>query len=112
MTIKVRCAFTISVEVPENWEPGHIQDEIELNSCPGTRLVGTALLEHMAAHERTGTCWACALSGENRIVEWPATLCTCPKVCDCQRPPVLVSEGCPIHNDTPQPDPDCRVHAR
>lgn len=46
--------------------------------------------------------------------------CTCPKTCDCQNPPPDDWDGkegvyhcsmyCPIHNDDPDPDPECPVH--
>lgn len=46
--------------------------------------------------------------------------CLCTKVCDCQDPEgkatdgqvKMISNGCPIHNDIPQPDPDCPVHGK
>ena len=44
--------------------------------------------------------------------------CTCPKVCDCENPPIPdgyegifhISNECPIHNDNPDPNPDCPIH--
>lgn len=40
--------------------------------------------------------------------------CICPTECDCQNPDGEgvrgISEFCPIHNDTPDPDPECPVH--
>jgi hypothetical protein len=46
--------------------------------------------------------------------------CTCPKACDCENPPpddwdgkngtYHISNSCPIHNENPEPDPDCPVH--
>jgi len=45
--------------------------------------------------------------------------CICPKICDCQNPPsgdgigdgpYGVSNYCPIHNDDPDPDPECPIH--
>lgn len=46
--------------------------------------------------------------------------CTCPKECDCQKPPSenedekigvhLVSNHCPVHNESPLPDEDCPLH--
>jgi hypothetical protein len=37
--------------------------------------------------------------------------CTCPKACDCEDiGRGLFSNECPIHNDYPQPAPDCPVH--
>lgn len=39
--------------------------------------------------------------------------CTCPETCDCQNPdgnPAGISMYCPIHNDRPDPHPDCPLH--
>ena len=37
--------------------------------------------------------------------------CICPKECDCQAPEDgLVSNHCPIHNEEPEPYPDCPQH--
>ena len=46
--------------------------------------------------------------------------CTCPTKCDCQNPPpenwdgkkgvYHVSNYCPVHNDSPNPDPECPIH--
>ena len=48
--------------------------------------------------------------------------CICTKTCDCQDPEgkkngsnggvCLISNECPIHNDDPDPHPDCKVHNR
>jgi hypothetical protein len=45
--------------------------------------------------------------------------CICPKTCDCQNPPpnnwngksgvYHISNGCPVHNVSPDPDPDCEA---
>ena len=38
-------------------------------------------------------------------------VCTCPKECDCFDPDKgLKSMECPIHNETPQPSPNCPQH--
>jgi len=66
--VKVRCTFVIEVEVPDDPE-FPVQFYIEENSCPGTGAVWAALRQHMEKHEEAGTCWACALGGENKIVE-------------------------------------------
>lgn len=67
MTIQVKCTFIIPVEVPD--DPDYpLQFDIEENHCPGTGLVGAALMEHIAKHEEASTCWACALQGECEIV--------------------------------------------
>ena len=37
--------------------------------------------------------------------------CTCPQECDCQAPETgLMSNHCPIHNEEPEPYPDCPQH--
>ena len=39
--------------------------------------------------------------------------CICTHICDCQSPdsnPAMVSNECPIHNDDPDPSPECPVH--
>lgn len=50
------------------------------------------------------------------------TECLCSTKCDCQYPPPddwdgkgdlwLISNECPIHNDNPQPSPECPIHGR
>lgn len=39
-------------------------------------------------------------------------LCVCPTECDCQNPEPIsgvagISNACPIHNDCPEPIPEC-----
>jgi len=40
--------------------------------------------------------------------------CSCAQSCDCQDPDgdgvLLISNGCPVHNEKPDPDPDCPIH--
>lgn len=42
--------------------------------------------------------------------------CMCPLECDCENPEpedggvAYVSNGCPIHNERPYPNPECRAH--
>ena len=66
-TIMVQCSFTIPVEVPDNDDYDAFFD-IEENHCPGTGIVGGALMEHIKKHDESNTCWACALNGKNEIV--------------------------------------------
>lgn len=74
LVVKVRCSFVIDVPIRESWWDGEARDlwqlrwQIEENSCPGTSLVSTALWEHIDKHDAAGTCWACALGGENVVV--------------------------------------------
>ena len=49
-------------------------------------------------------------------IEITLTECICPTECDCQNPEpangaALISNECPIHNDRPEPAPDCPIHA-
>jgi hypothetical protein len=64
--VMVQCTFTIPVEVADIENP---EFTIEDNGCPGTGPVGAALAEHMEKHEAEGTCWACALNGECKIID-------------------------------------------
>ncbi len=51
---------------------------------------------------------------------WEDFRCTCPKECDCEMPKPdnwkggervwRYSNNCPIHNEEPEPDPDCPIH--
>lgn len=67
MKVKVRCTFEIEVEVADDVENVHFM--IEENSCPGTGVVGAELERLIEAHDIAGTCWACNLQGENKILE-------------------------------------------
>lgn len=67
-TIQVKCTFTLPVEVPDDPDyDAHF--DTEDNHCPGTGLVGSALMEHMEKHDKSSTCWACALGGKCKIIE-------------------------------------------
>jgi len=40
--------------------------------------------------------------------------CICTKICDCQNPEpksgvALLSNECPVHNDNPRANPDCKA---
>ena len=65
MIVKVECAFTIDVEVADGLDPVFV---IEDNGCPGTGPVWATLRKHIMEHEKTSTCWACALGGKNKII--------------------------------------------
>lgn len=68
MIIKVKCTFTIPVEVPDDADYS-VKFAIEENGCPGTGVVWAALQDHIEKHDKESTCWACALQGKNEIVE-------------------------------------------
>jgi len=63
--VRVRCTYEVEIELPDGADAQFVVEE---NGCPGTGSVGRALEEAMEEHERDGTCWACALGGENKIV--------------------------------------------
>jgi len=68
MKIKVRCSYTIEVEVPDDADYD-AQFDIEENHCPGTGIVGAALDAHRAQCDSRGVCWACALGGTSEITK-------------------------------------------
>jgi hypothetical protein len=72
MLIKVRCTLELDVEVPDNWDRMMRHFDIEENSCPATRYVGSALDKLIAKHDAQSTCWGCAAKGRNEIVDEPA----------------------------------------
>ena len=65
--VRVRCSFTVEVEVPDDPDYNAYFDLVE-NHCPATGRVGQAFEEAYAANRKTSTCWACALDGECRII--------------------------------------------
>jgi hypothetical protein len=70
MKIKVRCSYTIEVEVSDH--PDYdAQFDIEESHCPGTGVVGAAFDAHRARCDAAGVCWACNLGGKNEIVAEP-----------------------------------------
>lgn len=64
MKYRVRCTFEIDVETNVKNPFFAIED----NGCPGNGIVGAALREVMDQAKKSGTCWACALQGENKII--------------------------------------------
>ncbi|HOA00874.1 MAG TPA: hypothetical protein PKI27_01050 [Dermatophilaceae bacterium] len=67
MKVKVRCSYTIEVEVPDDVDYD-VQFDIEENHCPGTGVVGAALDAHREACDAKHVCWACMLGGKNEVV--------------------------------------------
>ena len=64
--IKVQCTLIIELDWPdENVDPYF---QIEENSCPGTSSIGAIIDDAIAKGHDEGTCWACALQGENKIL--------------------------------------------
>jgi hypothetical protein len=66
--IRVRCAYEIEVEVPDDWTAEDVRFHVEENGCPGTGLVGAALEAHRDRCEAASVCWACALQGTNEVM--------------------------------------------
>lgn len=65
--VTVLCSFIVEVELTdEQYERRHFV--IEDNGCPGTGVVGAKIIEAMAECDEQGICWACKLSGQNRII--------------------------------------------
>lgn len=64
-TVKVRCSFELTVEIPDD---ANAEFMIEENGCPATGVVGAALRLLISKHEAAGTCWACAANGKNEII--------------------------------------------
>lgn len=64
----VECTLRVEVERPGGDE---VNDEfvIEENACPGTGVVGRAIMQAIADGVRNNECWACKLGGVNKIVE-------------------------------------------
>lgn len=66
-TIKVKCTFTIPIEIPDDPEYNATFD-IEENHCPGTGIVGAAIDARIKYAEKNGICWACGLDDSCEIV--------------------------------------------
>ena len=65
--VKVRCTYEIEVELKDDDDDPYFH--IEENSCPATGVVGGTLDKLIEHHDNNGTCWACACSGKNEILE-------------------------------------------
>jgi hypothetical protein len=65
--VKVQCTLIVELDWPDEWTDPHFQ--IEENGCPGTGSIGRAIDDAIEEGERNGTCWACGLRGENKILE-------------------------------------------
>lgn len=66
-TIRVKCTFVITIEVPKSNYDEYF--DIEENHCPGTGFVGIAIDKHIEKSDKENVCWACALDGECEIVD-------------------------------------------
>ena len=65
---KVRCTFVIDVDFLDTISDEGIEFMVEENGCPGTGMVGAALKKIIERGKANGTCWACALDGENELL--------------------------------------------
>ena len=68
LRVKVKCTFFIEFDFPREYEDS-LFFQIEENSCPGTGFVWGTPRQVIEKHDKNSTCWACALHGENKIVE-------------------------------------------
>lgn len=68
--IKVKCTFTIPIQVPDDYYNDEFTPEFDLedNHCPGTGLVGAAIDNLIKKHDTQNTCWACSVGGKCEIV--------------------------------------------
>lgn len=81
------------------------------NLCDITTLISVGLL---------GVLFLIGWLFEKGLELYYESKCICTKTCDCQDPEgklngsnggvCLKSNECPIHNDEPDPHPDCKVH--
>lgn len=77
-TFLVKCSYYLPVELPDDM----VEDadfHLEENSCAGTKELGALFDEALWASEINHNCWACALAGENEIVDNPELLETVKK---------------------------------
>lgn len=66
---KVRVTLIVEVEVDAAMDDYDLEYLLEEHDCPGTGSVGRMIEAAMRHGEETSTCWACALRGENRVME-------------------------------------------
>jgi hypothetical protein len=71
MKLTVQCTLEVEIEVPDEHYPDHdqLRWQIEENQCPGTMWMGAAIKKAIKHGDENGTCWACALQGENKIIK-------------------------------------------
>lgn len=65
--VLVECSFQIEVEVDDKYSS--VEFQIEDNGCPGTGVVNSKLMAHMADCEKRSICWSCALGGESKVIK-------------------------------------------
>ena len=72
--VRVLCSYIVEVEMSdEDYARRHF--DIEDNGCPGTGVIGAILYKALEQSEEDGFCWACKLSGQNRIIQDEETTC-------------------------------------
>lgn len=72
--VKVLCSFIVEVEMSEeDYKRRHFI--LEDNGCPGTGIVGAELDRVIEESDDKEICWACLLSGQNRIIQDDDTTC-------------------------------------
>ncbi len=67
--ILVECTLKVLVEVDETRGIEQIEFEIEENGCPGTGVVGRAIMEQIERDEEKQVCWGCNMRGKNKILK-------------------------------------------
>lgn len=67
----VKCTLIVPVVMPKETEDFSHVFYIEENHCPGTGNVGSAIEMIQKEWSKKGFCWACALQGENEIIDQP-----------------------------------------
>ena len=64
--VKVRCSYTIEIEVREDLDPIFYAQE---NGCPGTGAMGAELERIMDEADKENVCWACGpAQGECKVL--------------------------------------------
>jgi hypothetical protein len=64
--LRVQCTVFVDIEIED--PEADLFFLIEDNGCPGTGSVGAAIYDALEKGDEAGTCWACGLQGENKII--------------------------------------------
>jgi len=67
MEILVEVKLFVPIEIPDDPEYD-MHFDIEENHCPGTGIVGVAIIKMIEECKRKNVCWACNFRGENKII--------------------------------------------
>lgn len=70
MKALVECTLKVEVDIGTfDGDEDDLRYLIEGHWCPGTGSVGAAIDAVIEKHNATSTCWACALSGNNKLLK-------------------------------------------